>query len=81
MPKFSFPSVHGFDVEDSIEGLWFYSLDVKKALIDSDTNEVVPLMTCVDSPLKLREEHSHSIPIDSKQSRNVLEREDAKIGL
>ena len=52
MPVFSFAFVNGIDVEDSMEGSWFYSLDVTKEFIDSDDNEVGPLITCVDSPLK-----------------------------
>ena len=41
-----------------MEGLWFYSLDVKETLIDSDVDEVGPLMTHeegVECPLKGRE--------------------------
>ena len=62
----SFLFVDGVDAEDSMEGSWFSSLDVKENLIDSDANEVEHLMTWVESPLKGRAEHSNSITIDSK---------------
>ena len=68
----------GIDVEDSMEGSWFYSLDVIEA------HEVDPLMSHgeeVDSSLKAREEHSNAIQIDSKESSNSLVVTDAKTGL
>ena len=35
----SFPCVNGVDAEQSTERSWFSSLDAKKSLIDSDTDE------------------------------------------
>ena len=81
MPDVSFLFVDGVDVEVSIKGSWFSSSDVNKSLIDSDANEVDPLMSHdeeVESPLKEREEYSNSTPIDSKESSNFLGVEDVK---
>ena len=61
MPGVSFLRVNSVDAEDSMETSWFSSLDVKETLIDSDADEVHPLMSHDEeagSPLKGREEPS-----------------------
>ena len=76
MPDVSFTHVNGVDAKDSIERSWFSTLDVTETLIDSDADEVDPLTSRNEelvSPLKGREEHSNSIPNDSKESINFLE--------
>ena len=73
--------MNGVDAEDSMEGSWFSSLDVKETFIKLDTNEVDPLMTHeegMNSPLKGREESSSLIAIDSKKSSNFLGVEDVE---
>ena len=57
---------------------------MKEALIDSEADKVGYFMSHdeeVGSPLKGREESSHSKQIDSKESSNLLEGKDAKTGL
>ena len=45
MPDVSFTRVNGVDTEDSMERSWFSPLDVKETLIDSDSDEVDPLVS------------------------------------
>ena len=75
MPEVSFTHVSRVAAKDSMERSWVSSLDVKETLIDSDADEVDPLMSHdeeVVSPFKGREEYSNSIPIDSKESSTFL---------
>ena len=84
MHKVSSPCVCGVDSEDVMEGSWVCSLDVIETLIESDDDEVDPLMIHeeeVDSPLNGREESSSSIKIYSKESSNFTGVEDMKTGL
>ena len=81
MPEVSFPSVEGFEVDDSMEKSWFSSLDAKEVLMDPDVDEVDPLMSWdeeVGSPLKGKWESLDSILIDSKESRSDVHRNDVK---
>ena len=69
MPKVSFPYVDGDDAEDVMEGPWLSSLYVTETFVDSEADEVDPLMAHdeeVESLLKGRECSSNSIPIDFK---------------
>ena len=81
MSEFSFLCVEGFDVEGSMERPWFSSLDTKETLIDPYAGEVDPLMFHneeVGSPLKERQDFLDSIPIDSKEHRLDVDRNDVE---
>ena len=71
----------GVYTEDAMEGSWVSFLGVIETLIESDANEVDPLMAHEEEvvfPLKGRESSSQSKLIDSKEYSNILKGEDTK---
>ena len=79
MSEVSFASAQGVDDDDSMEGSRFSYFHVIETLIESDVDEVDPLMSHdeeVASSLKGREASLHSIPINFKESRSNVDRND-----